>query len=88
MPANGDEERALGKFRTGKFEDENVELVPAGADAGAGTQPHDDKSYISNDAISIAHSIAPVRLTDWCLGDQTTEDAEDTSRHTLCYARK
>jgi hypothetical protein len=37
--------------------------LAAGADAGAGMQPHDDKFYISNDAISIAHSIALVRST-------------------------
>ena len=62
MPANGGEESALGKLNTDEFEDENVELA-AGADAGAGTQPHDDKSFISNDAISIAHSIALVQST-------------------------
>jgi hypothetical protein len=50
MPANGDEESALGKLNTDKFEDEKVELA-AGADAGPGMQPHDDKSYIRNDAI-------------------------------------
>jgi hypothetical protein len=50
MPANGDEESALGKLNTDKFEDENVELA-AGADAGSGTQPHGDKSYIRNDAL-------------------------------------
>jgi hypothetical protein len=59
MPANGDAERALGKFNTDKPEDENVELA-AGTDAGVGMQPHNDKFYISNDAISIAHSIAIV----------------------------
>ena len=62
MPANGGEESALGKLNTDEFEDENVELA-AGADAGAGTQPHDDMSHISNDAISIANSIASVQST-------------------------
>lgn len=35
----------------------------AGADAGAGTQPTDDRSLLSSDTISLAHSIARVQAT-------------------------
>ena len=66
MPSGVEAAGALYRSRSEESGDEEVALAggaDAGADAGAGTQHYDEKSYLSNDSISLAHSIARVPAT-------------------------